>query len=571
MTLPERARAAGVAVEYDDWAGHRVTVAPEVVEKVLAHVGEPGAPVPHTGVSLPPAPRSWGWQVQLYALHSQRSWGIGDFADLRDLAVWAAGQGAGLVLVNPLHAVAPVHPIEPSPYSPTSRRFVDVLSICVTELPEYAAASDAVRREVDGLRPAPSDLVDRDAVWQAKSAACTLLRPERLAVADAGLQEFALYCALAEEHGKDWHDWPPGLRERDSAALDDARERLASRVTFHAWLQVRAEEQAAAAQAAALDAGMAVGIVHDLAVGVDPGGADAWMLQDVLASGVTVGAPPDSFNQQGQDWALPPWRPGALARWGYEPVRQMITAVLGRGGGVRVDHVMGLFRLWWIPADVRPGQGAYVSYDAEAMLDVVCGAAVEQRGIVVGEDLGTVEPAVRQALSRRGVLGSAVLWFERTDDNPAGPPKPVGAWRADAMASISTHDLPTAAGFLTGEHVRVRDELGLLGRPAAEEWAAHEQERAALLDALVDEGVLASVDAPTDDVVVAMHAYLGRTPSRIVLASPYDVVGETRQPNLPGTTDAYPNWRIRLPLSLEELVADSRVAAVGAVLRQARP
>lgn len=571
MTLTERAGAAGVAVAYEDWAGHRVVVAPEVVEKVLTRVGEPAPSLSHTGVSLPAVPRCWGWQIQLYALHSRRSWGIGDFADLRDLAVWAAGQGAGLVLVNPLHAVAPVHPIEPSPYSPTSRRFLDVLSICVTELPEYDLASDEVRRAVDSLRPEPSDLVDRDAVWRAKSAACALLEPDWLAVDDPDLWDFALYCALAEEHGKAWYDWPPALRDRQAESLDEARTRLGARISFHAWLQVRAEQQVAAAQAAALAAGMAIGIVHDLAVGVDPAGADAWMLQEVLASGVTIGAPPDSFNRQGQNWALPPWRPGALARTGYEPLRQMITAVLDRGGGVRIDHVMGLFRLWWIPADVGPGQGAYVSYDAEAMLDVVCGSASDRGGVVVGEDLGTVEPAVRQALSRRGVLGSAVLWFERVDDDPLGPPKPTAAWRTDTMASISTHDLPTAAGYLTGEHVRVRDELGLLGRSLPEERADHEQERSALLTALVDEGVLASVEAPLDDVVVAMHAYLGRTPSTVVLASPYDVVGETRQPNLPGTTNAYPNWRIPLPLALEDLTADARVAAVGAVLRAARP
>lgn len=571
MSLRDRARAAGVSVEYDDWAGRRVAVAPAVVAKVLDRVGEPAPPGPHRGTTLPPAPRCWGWQVQLYALHSARSWGIGDFADLRDLAVWAAGEGAGLVLVNPLHAVAPAHPIEPSPYSPTSRRFLDVLALCVPELPEYGRAGDALRREIDALRPEPSVLVDRDAVWRAKAAACALLQPGEFAVEDGDLGDFALYCALAEELGKDWHDWPAELRERRPEALDEARRRLRRRVHFHAWLQTRAEEQAAAAHAAARDAGMAVGIVHDLAVGVDPAGADAWLLQDVLAAGVTVGAPPDSFNQRGQDWALPPWRPGALARAGYRPLRDTITALLRRGGGIRIDHVMGLFRLWWIPDGVEPGQGAYVSYDAEAMLDVVCDAAATRRAVVVGEDLGTVEPAVHQALSARRVLGSAVLWFEREGDDPLGPPKPVGAWRADAMASVSTHDLPTAVGFLTGEHVRVRDELGLLGRPVAEEQARHDQERAALLDALVAEGVLRSADAAVDDVVLAMHAYLGRTPSRIVLASPYDVVGETRQPNLPGTTDAYPNWRIPLPLSLEEFVADPRVAAVGAVLRAARP
>lgn len=571
MTLPERARAAGVSVAYEDWAGRRVEVAPAVVENVLAHVGEPAPDVPHTGVSLPPAPRCWGWQVQLYALHSERSWGIGDFADLRDFAVWAAGTGAGLVLVNPLHAVTPVCPIEPSPYSPSSRRFLDVLSICVPEVPEYAAASAEVRAQVDALRPGPSGLVDRDAVWRAKSAALELLQPAVSTTGDEEVAQFALFCALAESYGKAWQHWPSALRDRERGALERAREELSRRVAFHVWLQECAERQAEVAHTAAVDSGMSVGIVHDLAVGVDPSGADAWLLQEVLASEVTVGAPPDSFNQHGQDWALPPWQPGALTRAGYEPVRAMITAVLRRGGGVRIDHVMGLFRLWWIPPGVERGQGAYVAYDADALLDVVCGAAARSGGIVVGEDLGTVEPAARQALSGRGVLGSSVLWFERVGDDQAAPPKPVGAWRSDAMASISTHDLPTAPGFLAGEHVRVRADLGLLGRPAEEERSDFEAERSALLGALVSEGVLSAADAPADEVVVAMHAYLGRTPSRIVLASPYDVIGETRQPNLPGTTNTYPNWRIPLPLSLEELTGDARVAAVAAVLRAARP
>ncbi len=553
-----------ISPAYDDWAGRRVEIDPAVLETLRPLVGEPAPSAQTTGVSLPPAPRCWGWQVQLYALRSTGSWGIGDYRDLRDFAVWAAGLGAGLVLVNPLHAVAPVHPIEASPYSPTSRRFLDVLSLSVTWLPEYVSASASLRAQVDALRPETSELVDRDAVWRAKSAAFALLQPPTVEGASDDLLEFALWCALAEVHGKAWAKWPP-------IDLDVARAELADRIAFHAWLQLRAEEQLAAAHGEALAADMAVGIVHDLAVGVDPDGADAWLLQDVLAVECTVGAPPDSFSQHGQDWALPPWRPGDLARAEYGPLADMVGAVIARGGGIRIDHVMGLFRLWWIPPGASAADGAYVRYDAEAMLDVICTAAAEHRAIVVGEDLGTVEPAVRQALTRRGVLGSAVLWFERADDDAEGPPKPPAAWRTAAMASISTHDLPTAAGFLTSEHVRLRAGLGLLGRPEAQEQAAADAERDALLTALVDAGVLSSADAPLDDVVVAMHAYLGRTPSAIVLASPYDVIGEVRQPNLPGTTDAYPNWRIPLPMSLEDFMADPRVTAVAAVLANARP
>jgi 4-alpha-glucanotransferase len=569
--LDDRAAAAGVAVTYDDWAGRTIRVPPEVVEAVLRQVGEPGPHEEHDQPALlPPAPRCWGWQVQLYALHSDSSWGIGDYGDLRDLAVWAAGEGAGTILVNPLHAVAPVHPVQNSPYSPTSRRYLDPLSVRVTGLPEYTAADAQLRARVDALRPAPGPRIDRDAVWDAKSQALGLLAPAAVEL-DANLAEFALFCALAEQHGLPFQRWPPALANREPAALAAAAEVLADRVAFHGWLQQRCAEQVADAQDAALAAGMSVGIVHDLAVGVDPGGADAWLLADVLASEVSVGAPPDSFNQQGQDWALPPWSPGALARANYGPLRAMLDAVLSRGGGVRIDHVMGLFRLWWIPPGVERGQGAFVSYDAAAMLDTVVRSALATGGVVVGEDLGTVEPGVREALGARGVLGSAVLWFERADDDPEGPPKAPAEWREEAMASISTHDLPTAYGLLAGEQVRVRAELGLLTDVEAERSHAA-REKTALLESLITAGALDAGDA--DDpraVVLAMHRLLAMTPCRIVLASPYDVIGELRQPNLPGTTDAYPNWTIPLPLSLEELAEDERVADTAAVLRAARP
>jgi 4-alpha-glucanotransferase len=564
--LTARAEAAGVATTYEDWAGATVAVEPAVVEALLQHVGPPAA-TRHSGepARLPAAPRCWGWQVQLYALHSARSWGIGDYGDLRDLAVWAAGQGAGCILVNPLHAVAPVHPITASPYSPTSRRFLDVLSIRIEDLPEYATASAEIRAQVNALKPAPTELIDRDAVWDAKAAALGLLDP-RLEVLTPGEHEFGTFCALAESHGLPWQDWPADLHDPTASPEADT-----NRVRFHGWLQRRAGQQVRAAHEAAVAAGMAIGIVHDLAVGVDPGGADAWLLQDVLAGEVTVGAPPDSFNQQGQDWALPPWRPAALAESGYAPLREMLAAVLSHGGGLRVDHVMGLFRLWWIPPEVERGQGAYVSYDATAMLDAVVGAALETGGVVVGEDLGTVAPGVREALADRGILGSAVLWFERVGDDPAAPPKSPAAWREDAMASISTHDLPTAAGFLAGEQVRIRASLGLLTDPDTEAAGAA-AERTAMVAALVAAGALDAEDRDDlDAVVLAMHRLLGMTPSRIVLASPYDVIGELRQPNLPGTTTQYPNWSIPLPLSLEEFQADSRVAATAAVLSAARP
>ena len=578
--LVARAHALGVATSYLDWAGRRIEVDEDVVADVVARLGEPIPPGTDTlerptPPPLPLPPRCWGWTIQLYALYSESSWGIGDFADLRDFAVWSAqALGADLVLVNPLHAVVPEHPVVASPYSPTSRRFTNPLYLRIEDVPEYAKAPAEVRRRVENLRigpPDPSRLVDRDAVWDAKHAALQELWPGAREIEVSGdLRDFATFCALAEEFGVPWQRWPEDLRDPRSAAVSAAHLRLADRVAFHAWLQVLCDEQLEAAQRAARQAGMRIGIVHDLAVGVDPGGADAWALQDVLAQDVSVGAPPDSYNQLGQNWALPPWRPEALARQGYRPYRAMLAAILRHGGGVRVDHVMGLSRLWWVPAGNTADRGTYVSYDADELLDVLVAEAEARAAVVVGEDLGTVEPVMREALDKRGVLGSAVLWFEREGDAADGPLKPPAAWRERAMASISTHDLPTAHGFLAGEHVRIRHELGQLGRPVEDEQAQADADRQALLDGLVVEGTLdpEHVD-DRDEVTLAMHRYLARTPSAILLASPYDVLGEVRQPNLPGTVDQYPNWRIPLPVSLEVLRFDTRVTATADALRRA--
>jgi 4-alpha-glucanotransferase len=575
--LSARAREAGVATTYQDWAGRTIEVAPDVVEAVLAQVGDArGLPWSPEGSSVAPLPlpaRCWGWSVQLYATYSANSWGMGDLADLVDLAVWSARDlGADLILVNPLHAVAPVHPIVASPYSPTSRQFVNPLYLRIESLAAYRQASPATRRHVDAFRIAPPDpdgLIDRDAVWDAKHAALReLWRQTTPGAPDHGeLRDFATFCALAEENGLPWQEWPEPLRRPESTAVTRARDRLADRIAFHGWVQRCCREQLAAAQRAATDAGMRIGIVHDLAVGVDPGGADAWMQQDVLAGDVSIGAPPDAFNQRGQDWTLPPWRPAALAARDFQPFRQILTSLLDRGGGIRVDHIMGLSRLWWIPPGTTPDRGTYVSYDAAAMLDALASEALDRDALVVGEDLGTVEPAMREAMERRGVLCSSVLWFERAGDDPTGPPKPPAAWREGAIASISTHDLPTAHGLLAGEHVRVRHELGLLGRPLHEERDDAAREVAALLALLEHEGLLATADtADPDAVTLAMHALLARTPSRVLLASLHDVLGELRQPNLPGTTDSYPNWRIPLPAALEQIRTDPRVLATAATL-----
>jgi 4-alpha-glucanotransferase len=426
-----------------------------------------------------------------------------------------------------------------------------------------------VRAAVDALRPpAEPDRIPRDPVLTAKLAALDLLWPlhREQALADwraeqgTALEDFALFCALAEQHGHDFHGWPADLRRPDAPGVAAAREAAADRVAFWCWVQLLVDEQLAG-----LGADMVVGVVHDLAVGVDAGGADAWALQDVLALGTTVGAPPDSFNQQGQDWGLPPWRPDRLAEAGYLPLRDMVRGVLRHAGGLRIDHVMGLFRLWWVPVGSSAADGTYVSYDADAMLGVLALEAHRAGALVVGEDLGTVEPRVGEALTAAGVLGSSVLWFEREEDEFLPPDQ----WRELALATVTTHDLPTAAGFLAEEQVRVRHELGQLSVPVEQERAGARRDRAALLAMLEEAGLLEGPDA---DEVQAMHAALVAAPSRLVLAAFGDAVGDLRQPNLPGTVDEYPNWRLPVadgsgrPLSLEELLDSEGVRRMAHLL-----
>ncbi|MEV6877316.1 4-alpha-glucanotransferase [Amycolatopsis sp. NPDC051128] len=518
---------------------------------------------------LPEVRPAWGWMLQLYALHSAGSWGIGDYADLATFAARSAAElGAGVLLVNPVQAISPAHPVERSPYSPASRRFANPVYLRVTATETFAEAGAATQDAVRSLAPdREGDLIDYDAVWTAKHAALELLWPHRVEEVpdDDDLAAFALFCALAERHGADWRDWPEELRDPAGPEVEKARQELKERVGFHAWLQHLCRVQLAAARRAAREAGMTVGIVHDLPVGVHPGGADTWAVRDVFAADVRVGAPPDAFNQQGQDWNLPPWRPDKLAEAGYAPFRDVIRGVLRYADGIRVDHIAGLWRLWWIPPGEPAHRGTYVHYDAEAMVGVLALEAHRAGAVVVGEDLGTVEETVTETMHERGMLSSAVLWFERDWDAPGKPFTRPREWDPDAMASISTHDLPTVSGWLAGEHVRVRAELGLLDRGVEAEAEAAAGEREALFELVAREGI------PDDDPVVALHTLLASAASRLVLTSPADVAGQVRQPNLPGTIDQYPNWRIRLPVSVDGFFTAKGVRAAVAPLAVARP
>ncbi|MGW3679803.1 4-alpha-glucanotransferase [Streptomyces prasinus] len=624
---------------------HRVTAtAPD------GRTGEAHLIVAPPGLPASPA-RSYGLLVQLYSLLSRRSWGMGDLADLGELADWAGRTlGAGFVQINPLHAAVPGPPTDPSPYRPSSRRFPDPVHLRIEDVPEFAYLSESESRgESEGegadaegaegrarlegplrraaeLREAVLDkgaLIDRDAVWAAKKAALEAvvdevpLGPGRLAayrdfLAEQGqaLEDHATWCALAEVHGPAWHTWPAPLRDPRSPGTARARRELAARVDFHSRLAWLTDTQLTAVQRTAREAGMPLGIVHDLAVGVHPEGSDAWAQQDTLAAGMSVGAPPDAFNARGQDWGLPPWRPDRLAACGYAPFRALLQALFRYAGALRIDHVMGLFRLWWVPRGLPPTEGTYVRYDAEAMLAVLVLEASRAGAVVIGEDLGTVEPGVRETLRERGVYGTSVLWFER-DWEGDGRPLPPEAWRADCLATVTTHDLPPTASRLTGEHVGLRDGLGLLTRPLAEEHAEAAADTAEWLDLLTRLGLLhghgtdgtvlartdgtvpprtdgtvpprtdGTVPARTDGTaateeearIQAVHRYLLRTPARMIGVWLPDGVGDRRPQNLPGTWDQYPNWRLPVadaqgrPVTLEDLTASPRLRALLDVVR----
>jgi 4-alpha-glucanotransferase len=609
--LIARAEAAGVETSYENWQHQQVEVPPETLQAILAALA--GGPPPvapasagpsgsagsapadaGTGVVTAPVPerRGWGFTIQLYSVRSRASWGHGDLHDLADLAAWSGrALGAGFLLVNPLHAAEPLPPVSPSPYLPMTRRYSSPLYLRVEDVPEYARLPAVQQARISDLaaplraRDTEAALIDRDAVWTAKRAALELVRQVELTparrAAFAAFREregdelrcWTAWCALAEQHGPDWRAWPAELRDRDAGLAAVAAGGLRAAAEFHAWLQWLVDDQLAVAQEAALAAGMPLGVLHDMAVGVHPGGADAWAHQGLLVRGISVGAPPDSFNQRGQDWAQPPWNPQRLAADGYRPLAELFAAAFRHAGGLRVDHVMGLMRLWWVPEGMSADRGAYVRYDHRAAVAALAGAARAAGGVAIGEDLGTVAEWIRSYLASRNVLGTEMLWFAQESD---GSPLRPGHWRRDCMATVGTHDVPPVAGFLTGDQVTERARLGLLTSPEPEERQRAAGRVAVWCDALEVQGLLAvGADRQTADVTVALYGYLARTPARLIGVSLADAVGDVRSQNIPGTSREYPNWQIPLcdaagrAVLLEELpalpllLAVARAASVG--------
>jgi 4-alpha-glucanotransferase len=505
---------------------------------------------------LPGDLRTWLLAVQLPGCRSPESWGIGDLGDLWSIGAWAAGRGAGMLAVSPLHAPLPVGRLEPSPYFPSSRRWFNPLLLRIEDLPGAGdAAVEALAARARRLNDAP--LVDRDAAWALKRRALdrlwTSLGPDlrferwRDRMGD-DLETYARFCALAEHHGPDdggrvrWNAWPNEHRHPSRGGVASFAAAHAERVAFWAWVQFLVDDQLARAEEP-------VRLLTDLAVGVDPDGADAWALQDLLAGEARLGAPPDEFNRAGQDWGLPPFVPHALRRAAYQPLASLWRAAMGHGGALRIDHVMGLFRLFWLPPGGSPTDGAYVRYPADELLAVLAIESVRAGAVVVGEDLGTVEEGVRERLHDAGLLSYRLAWFEEM------PPE---QYPAQALGAVTTHDLPTIAGVWSGDDAADQRAAGIEPDEAA---------LGRLRDRLVSLTGLGP-EAPVEDVIVAVHRRLSDAPCTLVAATLEDALALRQRPNLPGTTDARPNWSLALPMALDEALDDPLVGRVADALQR---
>lgn len=545
--------------------------------------------VPNT-LSLPlleSSRRVWGVNAQLYSTRSASSWGIGDATDLADLAAVCADKGADFLLINPVHASQPVSPLETSPYLPVSRRWLNPIYIRPESIEEYASLPQASRVTIEQLRDETrqfatrDDLIDRDCSWEAKSKALEIIfaaprsyhRQSQLdrfiERGGSELSNYALWCALVEREGT--IELPEDLARSSAPRVELERLELADRVDFYQWCQWVAAEQLEHAQHVAREVGMEIGIMADLAVGVHPYGSEKWSRPELFASGMSVGAPPDVYSQQGQNWSQPPWSPRSLAESGYLPLRDMVRAALANAGAVRIDHILGMFRLWWIPDGCAATEGTYVYYDHEAMMGVILLEAQRAGAVVIGEDLGVVEPWVRDYLRERGVLGTSVVWFEKEG---GGWPLRPEHYRDRALAAVNIHDLPPTLGYIRGIQTTLRSELGLLTDDIETVRAGDRLELEQVSARLLEYGCIDGAEPSEREIVEGLYRYVAKTPSKLVVASLVDAVGDVRPQNMPGTgADQYPNWCVPLcdsdgdEVAIEDLPTDERLTSLFALLR----
>jgi len=583
--------------------GDDAAVAAALAESTRVPATPPATPSRcHEPAFLAAGGRAWGLCVQLYTLRSSSNWGIGDFGDLARLARAAASKGADFIGLNPLHALFASDPAQCSPYSPSTRHCLNVLYIAIDAVPDLgdcveaqaAIAAPGFQRELARLRAL--DLVDYPGVARCKLDILRKLhRRFRTAELAAGtprgraFREFlveraatvgchALFEALDAEmratHGAlgGWPSWPERYQDPDSAAVAEFAREAAEEVEVHAWLQWIAESQLAGAQRVAIDAGMRVGLYGDYAVGSNPGGSETWSDRAAYCDGASIGAPPDALALKGQDWGLAPPDPWVMSRDGGRGFARMMRDNMRHFGALRLDHVMALYRLWWVPRGLPASEGGYVHYPVAELFGSVAAESRRNGCLVVGEDLGTVPAEVGTAMAETGVYGYTVLYFER--DAAEGVRAPA-EWRRDALASITTHDLPSLRAWWEGSDIELRAQLGMYpeGLDLGQLFAERERDRQRLVEAMAEAGVRPRwpVDRFEPDFAAAVHAFLASTASALVAVQAEDLLGMTDPVNVPGTSSEYSNWQRKLSADVDAMLEVPAARPLLETLRRLRP
>jgi 4-alpha-glucanotransferase len=500
---------------------------------------------------LPDSLKVWGWALQLYSLWSRASWGIGDLGDLRTFGAWARDEGAAVALLNPLHAALPLREQEPSPYFPSSRCFKNPIYLRIEDIPGGRGNPDVERLAAEGRALLESERVQRNEVWALKSKSLETLYAASVDdpafddfVQEIGrpLTDFSVFCALTEEFGSGWQTWPEEYRDRDSGAVRRFAAERADRVRFHSWLQWHLDIQFA-------KAAEELGLINDLAVGVDPAGADAWIWPRSFVEGASIGAPPDDYNAQGQQWGVTGFDPVGLDEDDFEAFIQMVRLSMRHAVGLRLDHVMGLFRLYWVPHGDTAAAGAYVRYPSDVLLHILALESERAGVFVIGEDLGTVEAGVREAMAERQILSYKLLWF-MDDLNELQPL---------SMASANTHDLPTTAGLWTGSDLQAQEEAGQTPNVAFAE---------AILDRIRRHLDL-PLDATVGQVVDASCRLLSRCDAAVVTVAIEDALETLERINQPGTSGEW-NWSARSLVPLDEFVNLEKPRRIAEIFGEAR-
>jgi 4-alpha-glucanotransferase len=514
--------------------------------------------------------RMWALAVQLYGVRSPRNWGCGDFSDLAALVDLAADVGAAGVGLNPLHALFEDRAADASPYAPNSRLFLNPLYVDVDAVPEFPGLQAAgLEEEVERLRR--RDIVDYDGVAKAKTRALNVayeafLRQgsiERRQAFDrfrhasgSTLVRFGCFEWLRRKFGHPWWEWPQAWRRVDDEKLAALRQSEAISIGLFEFVQWLAHEQLDRCRARASERRLPLGLYLDIAVGVRSDGFDAWCDQDAILAGMAVGAPPDALNTAGQNWGLAGFNPAGLEERLFEPFRRMLKASMRYAGAIRLDHVLGLKRLYLVPHGVRASQGTYVRFPFEAMLAVAALSSQQYRCVVVGEDLGTIPENFRETLADWGLWTYQVMLFERSGTGMFFPPQ---SYRENALVSFGTHDIATFAGWRDQHDLAVKQALGMDPGETGEQ-------RQGALDALRQ--ALQQHGLETADFA-AVARYLADASSRLLVISMEDVLGVRDQVNLPGTTNEHPNWRRRLPVSLQDLKNQAALRSTAEIMRSA--